>query len=84
MGPTCHALCYLSQSSHGKAKAATACVPKKWKNVRALHVKSPESVALPLYSAPGTGSGNTKAAKRKGAAAEEQGRVKRSDDVFIS
>jgi ribosome biogenesis protein UTP30 len=67
-------------------EAAAACVPRKWRNVRALHVKSPESVALPLYSAPGTGSdqdvdgdANPEAAKRESsaAAAQEQGRVKR-------
>ncbi|CAN6228713.1 unnamed protein product [Urochloa humidicola] len=66
-------------------EAAAACVPRKWRNVRALHVKSPESVALPLYSAPGTsgdqdieGDGKPEAAKRDFvAAAEEQGRVKR-------
>ncbi|XP_062224831.1 uncharacterized protein LOC133923564 [Phragmites australis] len=63
-------------------EAAAACVPRKWRNVRALHVKSPESVALPLYSAPGTGGddhdcdGNPEAWKRAGAA-EEQGRVKK-------
>ncbi|KAL6652449.1 hypothetical protein ACP70R_011374 [Stipagrostis hirtigluma subsp. patula] len=61
-------------------EAAAACVPRKWKNVRALHVKSPESVALPLYSAPGTGEedvGNVEATKREDAASEEQGSVKR-------
>ncbi|TKW05252.1 hypothetical protein SEVIR_7G164000v4 [Setaria viridis] len=68
-------------------EAAAACVPRKWRNVRALHIKSPESVALPLYSVPGTssgqdgdGDGNPEAAKREfaaAAAAEEQGRVKR-------
>lgn len=64
-------------------EAAAACVPRKWRNVRALHVKSPESVALPLYSATGTSSnqdvgGSPEATKRElAAAAEEQGRVKK-------
>ena len=64
-------------------EAAAACVPRKWKNVRALHVKSPESVALPLYSGPSTssdqdGDDHPEAAKREFAATvEEQGRVKR-------
>ncbi|KAF8703608.1 hypothetical protein HU200_032428 [Digitaria exilis] len=64
-------------------EAAAACVPRKWRNVRALHVKSPESVALPLYSAPGTNSdhdvdGSSEVRKREFAAAtEEQGRVKK-------
>ncbi|CAM0903973.1 unnamed protein product [Alopecurus aequalis] len=59
-------------------EAAAACVPRKWKNVRALHLKAPESVALPLYSAPSAGGGDdVKDAKRKGVATVEQGRVKR-------
>ncbi|KAJ1271756.1 hypothetical protein BS78_06G150000 [Paspalum vaginatum] len=64
-------------------EAAAACVPRKWRNVRALHVKSPESAALPLYSAPGSssdqdGDGDREAPKRElAASAEEQGRVKR-------
>ncbi|GJN27140.1 hypothetical protein PR202_gb15133 [Eleusine coracana subsp. coracana] len=62
-------------------EAAAACVPRKWKNVRALHVKSPESIALPLYSAPGTGGdGDAEEAKRDGnaaAAEQEQGKAKR-------
>ncbi|GJN02433.1 hypothetical protein PR202_ga19783 [Eleusine coracana subsp. coracana] len=63
-------------------EAAAACVPRKWKNVRALHVKSPESIALPLYSAPGTGGdGDAEDAKRDGdaaaAAEQEQGKAKR-------
>ncbi|KAL6903559.1 hypothetical protein ACP4OV_004372 [Aristida adscensionis] len=61
-------------------EAAAARVPRKWKNVRALHVKSPESVALPLYSALGTGGVDDDDCDGKGAAAaaeEEQGRVKR-------
>uniref|UniRef100_A0A0A8YP65 Uncharacterized protein n=1 Tax=Arundo donax TaxID=35708 RepID=A0A0A8YP65_ARUDO len=65
-------------------ESAAACVPSKWRNVRALHVKSPESVALPLYSASGTGGGddgsdgNAEAAKGEAAAAEEeQGRAKK-------
>jgi ribosome biogenesis protein UTP30 len=56
-------------------EAAAACVPRKWKNVRALHLKAPESVALPLYSAPG--SDDAKDTKREGAATVEQGRIKR-------
>ncbi|KAM0822871.1 hypothetical protein ACQ4PT_031649 [Festuca glaucescens] len=56
-------------------EAAAACVPRKWKNVRALHLKAPESVALPLYSAPG--SDDAKDAKREVAATVEQGRLKR-------
>jgi ribosome biogenesis protein UTP30 len=43
--------------------------------VRALHLKAPESVALPLYSAPG--SDDAKDTKREGAATVEQGRIKR-------
>jgi ribosome biogenesis protein UTP30 len=64
-------------------EAAAACVPRKWRNVRALHVKSPESTALPLYSAPGTGGegnggdGDLEAAKPEGTPTEEQGRTKR-------
>uniref|UniRef100_A0A0E0H2R9 Ribosomal protein L1 n=1 Tax=Oryza nivara TaxID=4536 RepID=A0A0E0H2R9_ORYNI len=64
-------------------EAAAACVPRKWRNVRALHVKAPESVALPLYSAVGTGGGDdggngeAEDAKRKGVAVKEQGIVKR-------
>lgn len=56
---------------------------EKWRNVRALHVKAPESVALPLYSAVGTGGGDdggngeAEDAKRKGVAVKEQGIVKR-------
>jgi ribosome biogenesis protein UTP30 len=58
--------------------AAAACVPKKWKNVRALHVKSPESVALPLYSASGTGGDAEIDAKLKiDASEQEQGKMKR-------
>ncbi|XP_002448125.1 ribosomal L1 domain-containing protein 1 [Sorghum bicolor] len=65
-------------------EAAAACVPRKWRNVRALHVKSPESTALPLYSTPGTGGedndgdGGMGAAKPEGTPTmEEQGRTKR-------
>lgn len=65
-------------------EAAAACVPRKWRNVRALHVKSPESTALPLYSAPVTGGedndgdGGLEAAKPDGTSTkEEQGRTKR-------
>jgi ribosome biogenesis protein UTP30 len=64
-------------------EAAAACVPRKWRNVRALHVKSPESTALPLYSAPGTGGegnggdGDLEAAKPEGTPTEEQGGTKR-------
>ncbi|KAF8704223.1 hypothetical protein HU200_031720 [Digitaria exilis] len=64
-------------------EAAAACVPRKWRNVRALHVKSPESVALPLYSVPGTSSdhdvdGSPEVTKQEfAAAAEDQGRVKK-------
>ena len=58
--------------------AAAACVPRKWKNVRALHLKAPESVALPLYPAPSAGgSDDVKDVKREGVATVEQGRVKR-------
>ncbi|CAN6276195.1 unnamed protein product [Urochloa humidicola] len=72
-------------------EAAAACVPRKWRNVRALHVKSPESVALPLYSAPGTSGDQDidgdkpEAAKQEfSAAAEEQGRVKRRKKSGVS
>ncbi|VAH49231.1 unnamed protein product [Triticum turgidum subsp. durum] len=59
-------------------EAAAACVPRKWRNVRALHLKAPESIALPLYAAPGTGGNDDpKDAKREGATAVEQRRVKR-------
>ncbi|XP_066347117.1 uncharacterized protein [Miscanthus floridulus] len=64
-------------------EAAAACVPRKWRNVRALHVKSPESAALPLYSAPGTGGednggdGDVEAAKPEDTPTKEQGRTKR-------
>lgn len=55
-------------------EAAAACVPRKWRNVRALHLKAPESIALPLYAAPGTGGNDdSKDAKREGATAVEQG-----------
>uniref|UniRef100_A0A0D9W6S3 Ribosomal protein L1 n=1 Tax=Leersia perrieri TaxID=77586 RepID=A0A0D9W6S3_9ORYZ len=60
-------------------EAAAACVPRKWRNVRALHVKAPESIALPLYSSLGAGDGGKpEEAKRKGVAAvKEQGIGKR-------
>uniref|UniRef100_M8D4N0 Uncharacterized protein n=1 Tax=Aegilops tauschii TaxID=37682 RepID=M8D4N0_AEGTA len=52
--------------------------PRKWRNVRALHLKAPESIALPLYAAPGTGGNDdSKDAKRQAATAVEQGRGKR-------
>uniref|UniRef100_J3LZA8 Uncharacterized protein n=2 Tax=Oryza brachyantha TaxID=4533 RepID=J3LZA8_ORYBR len=63
-------------------EAAAACVPRKWRNVRALHVKAPESIALPLYSSIGTGDdGKAEEAKRKGVAVEEQGIVKKSKKI---
>jgi ribosome biogenesis protein UTP30 len=65
-------------------EAVAACVPRKWRNVRALHVKSLESTALSLYSAPGTdgednyGDDDLEAAKSEGTPTkEEQGRMKR-------
>lgn len=60
-------------------EAAGARVPRKWKNVRALHIKSPESIALPLYSASGT-RGDEDAEPEGGGAVEaeaEQGKAKR-------
>ncbi|KAL5215911.1 hypothetical protein ABZP36_007312 [Zizania latifolia] len=67
-------------------EAAAARVPRKWTNVRALHVKSPESIALPLYSATRDGHGNPNGlvdaddtanyGKRESAAVEHE-RVKR-------
>lgn len=30
-------------------EAAVRCVPKKWNNIRSIHIKSTESVALPIY-----------------------------------
>ncbi|KAJ1704399.1 hypothetical protein LUZ63_004178 [Rhynchospora breviuscula] len=30
-------------------EAAVRCVPKKWHNIRSIHIKSTESVALPIY-----------------------------------
>uniref|UniRef100_A0ACD5V587 Uncharacterized protein n=1 Tax=Avena sativa TaxID=4498 RepID=A0ACD5V587_AVESA len=58
-------------------EAAAACVPRKWKNVRALHLKSPESVALPLYSAPSAEGSNGAKDTREPAVTLEQGRLKR-------
>ena len=75
---------HCSAAALAAVEAAAACVPRKWRNVRALHVKSPESTALPLYSAPGTGvedndgDGVLEAAKPEGTPTkEEQGRTKR-------
>ncbi|XP_003581392.1 ribosomal L1 domain-containing protein 1 [Brachypodium distachyon] len=55
-------------------EAAAACVPRKWKNVRALHLKAPESIALPLYSASVTSKYDNAAkdAKLEGATVAEQ------------
>ncbi|KAJ3708922.1 hypothetical protein LUZ61_012627 [Rhynchospora tenuis] len=30
-------------------EAAIRCVPKKWHNIRSIHIKSTESIALPIY-----------------------------------
>lgn len=32
-------------------EAAAGHVPKKWRNIKAVHLKAAESVALPLYQA---------------------------------
>ncbi|KAJ3683119.1 hypothetical protein LUZ60_013346 [Juncus effusus] len=37
---------------------AVECVPKKWRNVRSIHLKSTESVALPLYESKEEEDGN--------------------------
>ncbi|KAF0891828.1 hypothetical protein E2562_011007 [Oryza meyeriana var. granulata] len=63
-------------------EAAAACVPRKWRNVRALHVKAPESIALPLYSSHGTGDdGKAEEAKRNGLAVKEQGILKKRKKI---
>ena len=31
-------------------EGASEKVPKKWKNIQALHIKTPDSVALPIYN----------------------------------
>jgi ribosome biogenesis protein UTP30 len=65
-------------------EAVAACVPRKWRNVRALHIKCLESTVLSLYSAPGTGGEDNygdddlEVAKSEGTPTkEEQGRMKR-------
>ncbi|XP_078170428.1 uncharacterized protein LOC144564703 [Carex rostrata] len=34
-------------------EAAVRCMPKKWYNIRSIHIKSTESVALPIYKESG-------------------------------
>ena len=40
------------QQMDAAIEAAGEKVPKKWKNIQSIHIKTPQSVALPIYDKP--------------------------------
>lgn len=56
----------ILENVEGVLAAAVAHVPKKWGNVRAVHVKAAESVALPIYESGGGEKRGTEVGKGGG------------------
>lgn len=48
----------IAENVRAAVEGAVGKVPKKWANVRGLHLKAAESVALPIYEREGGGGRN--------------------------
>lgn len=65
----------IAENVRAAVEGAVANVPKKWGNVRGLHLKAAESVALPIYEEAVDGKGGEtrkRKRKRKGEGGEEE------------
>ncbi|KAL5213984.1 hypothetical protein ABZP36_003136, partial [Zizania latifolia] len=63
-------------------KLGVARIPRKWRNIWALHVKAPKSITLPLCSATVDADGNAKGRKWD-VMEEEHERVKRKNSSIM-